>query len=452
MRAWLLALLLLGTALAGCNGPPAPPPPPPGPPPPTQAPAPGFNPVVKFSTDLGDFYVEVFEEQVPAMAANFLGYARSHFYDGQRVHRVLHGFLMQLGDPATRDATKPRSTWGQPDPNLPTIRDEFHPALDFAQAGMVALATAGPDTGSSQFFITTAPNLSQLQDTQPIFGRVAAGLAVVQAIGEVPTAAFGQVEDVPVEDVVVRSTEVLEARRTPSDVRHGLTAYGYHDRYNTTQGHILQFVAVVHNVGTVRENVTAGVTAPDNWTYQIPCPRVRTASDCPFDPVVGAGATMAVFFQLRTPPGAAEGDVPVALWFAAGDANTTLPVVVHVGTLGATPQRGQNVSVHYVGAFPDGRLFDTSLLRLVHNATVLKSAFFVTDKPNAYPPLEFPLGSPSLVEGFTLGTEVLRVGEIGAVLLPPEKAYGLPGPQAHRLAGRWLVFTIELLTIADASG
>lgn len=441
MRAPLLALALLAAGLAGCTGPGgAPPPAAPPAPGPTPPPTPGFNPIAKFGTDLGDVYVEVFEDMVPLTAANFLGYVRSGFYEGIKVHRIVgpsrvppDGFMIQMGDPNTRDPTKGPETWGRGDPNLPRIPDELHPALRHDAPGILSMANAGPNTGTSQFFITLAPTPS-LDDKHAVFGKVVAGMNVVKAIGNARVSG-----ETPVEEIVIRETEVLEKRRDPAQVTRGLEAWTYTPVVNTTKNHTVQFAAFVRNTGNVREPVAARLEVPQGWNWS----RVW-----PADENVSAGGSQGVMFRLTSPTEHAIGGpaVPVKAVFEASGERAEVPFQVKVGTLGRTALGGTRVQVHYIGTVPDGRLFDASLFSVASNASAPKYAPAFELRPsNQYGPLPFTIGGGEVVLGFQEGAFLLREGEARTLPIPPEKAYGSSGQSP--LAGRTLVFTIELVRV-----
>jgi peptidyl-prolyl cis-trans isomerase A (cyclophilin A) len=467
MRA-LPALLLLSLALAGCTTPPAPPPPPPAPPPETGTPRPaaGFDPVVKLGTSRGDVFIEVFEEMVPLTAQNFLGYARSHFYEGVRFHRVIgpskappDGFMVQAGDPNTRDPTKGRDTWGRGDPNLPKVPDEFTAALRHDAAGVVSMANAGPNTGTSQFFLTLAP-APWLDDKHAVFGKVVAGMEVVRAIGDVDTDGA----DRPVEDVVIERIQVLEAQRNATDVRRALDAWTSFPVLNGTANRTLQFGLVVRNAGNVRSEVHATLSTPHNWSWDNPFPGLPPAPTV--SRVLPAQGSQVYAFHLVVPANASlDSDEPVQARFATEGAEATVNFTVHLGVLGGEAASGLNASVQYLGTLPDGRLFDSSWARLAGNASSPRVAGSQPRPGTADFPLRFRLDDPEcgkplqqrdpaavcLVQGFTEGTRGLRVGEARTLVLPPEFAYGnapCSPQQALCLSGRFLVFTIELLAVA----
>jgi cyclophilin family peptidyl-prolyl cis-trans isomerase len=133
------------------------------------------NPKVSLKTNHGTIRIEVFEEQAPITAGNFLKLVRKGFYNGVTFHRVIPGFMIQGGDP---DGT------GMGGPGY-TIKDEFAPGLKHSAPGMLSMANAGPNTGGSQFFITVAAT-PWLDGKHAIFGRVVEGQAIADAISKLP--------------------------------------------------------------------------------------------------------------------------------------------------------------------------------------------------------------------------------------------------------------------------
>jgi len=134
------------------------------------------NRIAEFETTMGDFRIELFEDKAPITTKNFIDLAKKGFYDGVIFHRVIDGFMIQGGDPTGTGR-------GGPGYRIP---DEFHPELRHDAAGILSMANAGPNTGGSQFFITLAPT-PWLDGRHAVFGRVVAGMDVVESIGKVET-------------------------------------------------------------------------------------------------------------------------------------------------------------------------------------------------------------------------------------------------------------------------
>ena len=140
------------------------------------------------------------EKEAPKTVANFVRLARAGFYDGTKFHRVIPDFMIQGGDPQTKDDSL-MERWGTGGPGY-QFEDEIH-AKNRNEAGTLAMANAGPDTNGSQFFINTADN-SFLDDKHTVFGRVVSGMDAVQAIQEEET----EGPDRPVEPIVITKVAV----------------------------------------------------------------------------------------------------------------------------------------------------------------------------------------------------------------------------------------------------
>ena len=135
----------------------------------------GGNTVVKnrfaiIETPRGNIKIELYENKAPLTAGNFISLAQKGFYDGLTFHRVIHGFMIQGGDPNC-DGT------GGPGYD---IQDEFGRGLTHG-VGAVSMANRGPNTGGSQFFIVEEPQ-PHLDGKHAIFGQVVEGMDVVKNI------------------------------------------------------------------------------------------------------------------------------------------------------------------------------------------------------------------------------------------------------------------------------
>lgn len=151
---------------------------------------------VLLKTNFGDITIELFSDKAPKTTSNFTTLAEQDFYDGTRFHRIMKGFMIQGGDPFSKDKATV-SKWGTGGPGY-TFEDEINDEL--IVRGVIAMANAGPDTNGSQFFIVTASAASWLDGKHTVFGRVVGGMDVVDKIESIPT-----VEEtaLPLEDVVV---------------------------------------------------------------------------------------------------------------------------------------------------------------------------------------------------------------------------------------------------------
>ena len=135
-----------------------------------------------FQTNRGDFTVELFADKAPITVENFVNLAKSGFYDGTIFHRIIADFMIQGGDP-TGTGRGGESAYGRP------FEDEFSPKLTFDKPYVLAMANRGPNTNTSQFFITTAPT-QWLNGMHTVFGVVVKGQDIVKKIESSPTAAM----------------------------------------------------------------------------------------------------------------------------------------------------------------------------------------------------------------------------------------------------------------------
>jgi peptidyl-prolyl cis-trans isomerase A (cyclophilin A) len=164
------------------------------------------------NTNHGPIRVELFGDHAPATVRNFVELAEGAkeyddprtrekgsgpYYDGTIAHRVIAGFMVQMGDPTGTGRGGPGFQFG----------DEFHPELQFDRPYLLAMANAGPGTNGSQFFITVGPT-PHLNRKHTIFGEVAdqASRDVVDAIATVKTARG----DRPVNPVVIETVDISE--------------------------------------------------------------------------------------------------------------------------------------------------------------------------------------------------------------------------------------------------
>lgn len=129
-------------------------------------------------TARGVIVADLFETEVPGTVANFEKLANSEFYDGTRFHRVIAKFMIQGGDPLSKDPNHPRVGTGGPGYK---IKCETHLNTHTHQAGTLSMAHAGKDTGGSQFFICHGPQ-RHLDGVHTVFGQVTSGMDVVNAI------------------------------------------------------------------------------------------------------------------------------------------------------------------------------------------------------------------------------------------------------------------------------
>ena len=163
--------------------------------------------MVKLQTNFGVIALELDTERAPETVKNFLAYVESGFYSNTMFHRVIDGFMVQGGgfEPGMRQK-----------PTQKTIKNEAGNGLKNDRYTIAMARTSEPHSASSQFFINLKDN-AFLNHTAPssqgwgycVFGKVVEGRDVVDKIKQVKTGKRGGHADVPVEDVIIESVEVV---------------------------------------------------------------------------------------------------------------------------------------------------------------------------------------------------------------------------------------------------
>ena len=143
-----------------------------------------------------------FATSTPEAVKNFVRLAASGFYDGTRFHRVIRDFMIQGGDPLSKDVAN-KNIWGTGGPGY-TFPDEISPNDSFVQ-GTVAMANSGPNTNGSQFFVVTAvAGTPWLTGKHTIFAHVTSGLDTALRIQDMQTDGM----DRPTQDVFIEKVEI----------------------------------------------------------------------------------------------------------------------------------------------------------------------------------------------------------------------------------------------------
>ena len=163
--------------------------------------------MIRFTTNHGVIDIELDFDKAPITAKNFQQYAEDGFYNGTIFHRVIPGFVIQGGgmEPGMveKDTREP-------------IKNEADNGLKNLRGTLSMARTSDPHSASSQFFINLVDNgyLNHTSKTQAGwgsagFGKVVAGLDVIDKIAAVKTGRSGMHRDVPVEDIIIEKTEIL---------------------------------------------------------------------------------------------------------------------------------------------------------------------------------------------------------------------------------------------------
>ena len=159
-------------------------------------------------TNHGDITLELDAEKAPVTVENFMQYVRDGFYDGTIFHRVISGFMIQGGGM-------------EPGMGQKETREEINNEADNGLSnvnGSIAMArTNDPNSATAQFFINVKDN-AFLDHSSPtpqgwgdcVFGKVTEGMDIVDKIKSVATGSSGMHQDVPVEDVIIESVEIIE--------------------------------------------------------------------------------------------------------------------------------------------------------------------------------------------------------------------------------------------------
>lgn len=183
---------------------------------------------VLMSTSLGDITIELFPNVAPGTVDNFLTLAGEGFYDGIAFHRVIESFMIQGGDPNSKDDDPAND--GQGGPGY-SFNDEINPhalglsvdaiaalersgyefAIDIPSLpmvrGVLAMANSGANTNGSQFFIVTQQDQTQLNGKHTVFGEVISGMDIVATIAAVDVE---DGSDRPIVPVLIESISVVE--------------------------------------------------------------------------------------------------------------------------------------------------------------------------------------------------------------------------------------------------
>jgi peptidylprolyl isomerase len=159
-----------------------------------------IDPAKRYSADLvtslGSMTIALDAASAPQTVNNFVFLARYHYFEGVVFHRIIKGFMCQGGDPTGTGTGGPGYRF-----------DDELPSPGRYEIGSVAMANAGPNTNGSQFFIVSGQSGVRLPAQYSLFGKVVAGLNVLEAMEKVPT----DRSDRPKQDVVIESVTITEA-------------------------------------------------------------------------------------------------------------------------------------------------------------------------------------------------------------------------------------------------
>lgn len=166
------------------------------------------NEVAVIKTSEGDMVVQFWTDAAPNTIENFKKLARQGFYDGTIFHRIVKGFMIQGGDPNSKDPAKENS-YGQGGPGY-TIKAEFNDHGH--ERGVISMARGpDPDSAGSQFFICLAP-VHRLDHQYTTFGKLIKGDDVLEKIGDTPVTknSMGEMSK-PTKRIVIESIKIVPA-------------------------------------------------------------------------------------------------------------------------------------------------------------------------------------------------------------------------------------------------
>jgi len=170
------------------------------------------NPQVDLDTSAGKIRIELYPDAAPKTVENFLAYVQAKHYDGTQFHRVIPGFMIQGGGYTADFKEKPTK-----DPVRNEAEQSSKAGLVNAPGTLAMARTGDPHSATAQFFINVADNkFLNFREPTPqgygytVFGKVIAGMDVVEKIAKAPTSAGGSFpKDVPTERVFIKSATIV---------------------------------------------------------------------------------------------------------------------------------------------------------------------------------------------------------------------------------------------------
>jgi len=160
------------------------------------------NKIAVLQTNQGTIKIRLFEDGAPKTVENFVKLASEGFYDGVKFHRVIKDFMIQSGDPNSKDDDWSNDGTGGPGYTFDDEQNEYKNIR-----GRISMANSGPNTNGSQFFIITADATPWLDGKHTVFGEIIEGLDVMDTIENV--AVNGN--DHPLEDMTIEKVSIEES-------------------------------------------------------------------------------------------------------------------------------------------------------------------------------------------------------------------------------------------------
>jgi peptidyl-prolyl cis-trans isomerase B (cyclophilin B) len=169
----------------------------------------GPNPTVVMETSMGTVKIELYQDKAPKTVDNFLQYVDQKHFDNTVFHRVIPDFMIQGGGFEPGALAKNREK-----PTMASIRNESTNGLSNERGTLAMARTNDPDSATSQFFINVKHNRALDRSSNNagycVFGKVIEGMDVVDEIRVVKTGTVGPHDDVPINDVIIKSIRRVE--------------------------------------------------------------------------------------------------------------------------------------------------------------------------------------------------------------------------------------------------
>ena len=262
---------------------------------------------VLISTNSGTFFIEFFPEEAPNTVHNFLGLVESGYYDGVVFHRIIPGFMIQAGDPNTKDPNSDRSLWGTTGPGY-QINEEFSTLQH--DRGIVSMARGNhQDTAGSQFFIVHRDS-PHLDGQYTVFGRLVPGLPnALDSIASLAT--DGNNMPLDLSEATIITAEILEPYTsanisipdrnqsyTEKELRSGGVITVYHNSLHNVSFDLPYRWAITEATGTQLGVIIEPTDLEHNVKTQIEqsgfIPKVVVTAE-KIDPNISAGVSPAFF-------------------------------------------------------------------------------------------------------------------------------------------------------------
>lgn len=433
LRGSMLALVLVSVALLGCVDP--------GPSTTTTnpiepcgeldqsfEPREDTNPRLRLETTNGTATVLVYGHQVPFTANHVRQLVQDGTWDETRFHYIIPDVGLFGGDP--RSKSDDRQAWGSGGYHFNVV-DEHHQFLRHDEAGVISLLSPQPNGAGSQFVITLAPQ-PDMDDRNPVFGRVIDGMETVEELARTPTDDRGR----PQFGAYLDNATWVEPPQTEADLPE-LSAYGYDCIETAEPGDEAEFLVALRNTGQSILDGSLETSVDDEAGWDV---SVRNAERI----VVSSGQTVVYGLNVTVPESAETGterDVEVTFSGEDEEVATSLELTTRVGELGEPAVDQEEVQIRYVGVLEDGRVFDTT----EETYAEADSLTWFTDKPADPEPVTLE-PNPQTLEASQPGKLVERaqLGETVVGFIAPEDAYGADAYGENGLGGRLLVFQVHI--------